>query len=62
MHRFVQNYFERGGRKGDDLALFLSYAAPGQWQPWDENAIGAGDPAAWGDWNSAVQAVISKPE
>jgi hypothetical protein len=24
-HRFAEAYFERGGRRGDELALFLSY-------------------------------------
>ena len=48
MHRFVQDYFERGGRKGDELALFLSYSEPGKWRPWEDNPIGAGDPAKRG--------------
>lgn len=60
MHRFVQDYFERGGRKGDELAQFLSYSEPEQWGPRKDNPIGAGDPAAWDDWTKAVQKVEAK--
>ena len=55
MHRFVQNYFERGGRKGDELVLFLSYAAPERWPSTVENPVESGDPAAWDDWKVAIE-------
>jgi hypothetical protein len=59
MHRFVQDYFERGGKKGDELVLFLSHAAPGKWSASVENPVGSGDPAAWDDWKAAIRGVTS---
>ncbi len=59
MHRFVQGYFDRGGKRGDELALFLSYAAPGKWEARNDNPVGSGDPAAWEDWLKVIEEVTS---
>jgi hypothetical protein len=56
MHHFVEAYWERGGKRGDELTLFLSYSET-RWEPTDDNPLGAGDPAAWNDWLDAVRAV-----
>jgi hypothetical protein len=56
MHHFVNAYWERGGKRGDELTLFLSYLAP-RWSPTDDNPLGTGDPAAWNDWLDSVHAV-----
>jgi hypothetical protein len=56
MHHFVEAYWERGGKRGDELPLFLSYSAT-RWEPTDDNPLGTGDPAARNDWLDAVRAV-----
>jgi hypothetical protein len=56
MHNFVKAYWERGGKRGDELTLFLSYSEA-RWVPTDDNPLGTGDPAAWSDWLDAVRAV-----
>jgi hypothetical protein len=56
MHHFVESYWERGGKKGDELALVLSYSKT-RWEPADDNPLGPGDPAAWKDWLDPVRAV-----
>jgi len=57
MHYFVDEaYWERGGKRGDELTLFLSYSEP-RWEASDNNPLGTGDPAAWNDWLDAVRAV-----
>jgi hypothetical protein len=56
MHHFVEAYWERGGKRGDELTLFLSYSAT-RWEPTDDNPLGTGDPAGWNDWLDAVRAV-----
>ena len=56
MHHFVEAYWERGGKRGDELTLFLSYSET-RWEPTDDNRLGTGDPAAWNDWLDAVRAV-----
>ena len=57
MYRFVRGYFERGGDQGRELLLFLSYAEPDKWESWEDNPVGAGDPAAWADWLRSVREV-----
>jgi len=42
MHHFVNAYWERGGKRGHELTLFLSYLAP-RWSPTDDNPLGTGD-------------------
>jgi hypothetical protein len=56
MHRFVEACWERGGRRTDDLMLFLSYSET-RWEPTGDNPLGTGDPASWNDWLDAVRAV-----
>ena len=55
MHRFVEAYWERGGRRSDALALFLSYSET-RWESAGDNPLGTGDPAAWNDWLDAGRA------
>jgi hypothetical protein len=57
---FIDSYFQRGGRRGDELALLLSYAQPWRWDPRPDNPVGTGDPAAWSDWEQALAAARSK--
>jgi hypothetical protein len=49
MHHFMESIWEHGGKRGDELTLFLSYSET-RWEPTDDNPLGAGDPAAWYDW------------
>ena len=58
MHTFVKAYFERGGREGEELVLFLSYLSPDRWPPSADNPLGTGDPAAWSDWLAAIRTVV----
>lgn len=58
MHHFVEAYWERGGKRGDELTLFLSYSEA-RWAPTDDNPLGTGDPAAWNDWLDSVRAVAN---
>ena len=58
MWRFVRAYWERGGSEPAELALFMSYMKPDKWgEPWPENPVAAGDPAAWADWLAAIDSV-----
>jgi hypothetical protein len=59
MYRFVEAYWERGGRQPGELVLFMSYAEPGKWEPAEDNPVGSGDPAAWDDWLDAIKATPS---
>ena len=56
MWRFVQAYWERGGKSPGELVLFMSYVEPDKWEkPWAENPVASGDPAAWDDWLEAIK-------
>ena len=55
MHYFVRAYWERGGKRGDELTNFLSYS-DALWAPTNNNPLGTGDPGAWDDWRDAVRA------
>lgn len=57
MHHFVTTYWEGGGRKGDELMLFLKYSSS-EYPPTTENPVGSDDPAAWTDWLGSVRAPI----
>jgi hypothetical protein len=58
MPHFVEAYWERGGKRGDELTLFLSYSKT-RCEPTDDNPLGTGDPAAGNDWLDAVRAVAT---
>lgn len=62
MHKFAQDYFDRGPDPDQPLVLFLAYAQPNTWVPWDSNPLGSGDPAAWNDWLSAVKWAVERPK
>ena len=55
MHHFVNAYWERGGKRGDELTLFVSYSAS-RYAPTTENPVGSNDPAGWADWLDSVRA------
>ena len=59
MHHFVEVYWERGGQRGDELTLFLSYSEK-RWEPRDDNPLGTGDPPGWTDWLDSVRAVMAR--
>ena len=59
MHRFVTAYWERGGKRGDELMLFLKYSGP-DYPPTGDNAVGSDDPAAWNDWIGSVRAATGE--
>ena len=62
MWRFVEAFWERGGRSPSDLALFMSYMKPDKWALlWAENPVASGDPAAWSDWLAAIISVKNDP-
>jgi hypothetical protein len=56
MHQFVTAYWERGGKRGDELTLFVTYS-DSPYAPTAENPVGSNDPAAWNDWLESVRAV-----
>ena len=55
MYRFVDAYWERGGR-GDGSVTLLRHALGPSADPHDQTAIQTSDPASWGDWLAAVKA------
>ena len=59
MHHFVKEYWERGGKEGRELLLFLTYADP-RYPPMHDNPVGSDDPAAWSDWLRSVGSVRSQ--
>jgi hypothetical protein len=58
MRSFVEAYWVRGGKKGDELTLFIHYAGAG-YPPTAENPVGSNDPAAWNDWLASVRAATT---
>ena len=54
MHQFVTAYWERGGKRGGEVLLFLKYSGP-EYPPTAEHPVGSDDPAACGDWLDAVR-------
>jgi hypothetical protein len=53
MCRFLEAYWERGGRSSDDIAVLLGSL----------NRLPDGgpvDPAMWVDWQDAVNAIVGK--
>lgn len=57
MLHFLKTYWERGGRGPRDIATLLSDTSRNIWA-----ALGPGDPAQWGDWLAAVEAVKNRPQ
>jgi|HubBroStandDraft_6_1064221.scaffolds.fasta_scaffold156742_2 hypothetical protein len=55
MHRFVNAYWERGGRRDGSVTLLLHALGPTA-DPHDETALQTSDPASWSDWLAAVSA------
>lgn len=54
MFRFLENYYERGGRSEGDIADLLSSMSMEIFQ--DGRAA---DPAMWGDWLDAIGEVMA---
>ncbi|MBC6981375.1 hypothetical protein [Caulobacter sp. 17J80-11] len=57
MRAFLEAYWERGGKRSEDLAILLSSLGRDVWA----NEM-PGDPAMWSDWREAVDSVASKPK
>lgn len=55
MMRFVEAYWERGGKQSDDLAHLLSDLSRNLWA----NGM-PGDLAQWSDFRAAVDGVLSQ--
>jgi hypothetical protein len=63
MHHFVEAYWERGGKRGDELTLFLSYSAVGTQgrQPFGNGRSGRLDrlarlcPSRHGPWRTLIE-------
>jgi len=56
MYRFVDAYWERGGRRDGSITLLRHALGPSA-DPHDPNLIQTSDPASWGDWLVAIEAV-----
>ncbi|MEW6021329.1 MAG: hypothetical protein AB1807_04220 [Pseudomonadota bacterium] len=54
MFRFLENYYERGGRNDDEIAVLLSSMSMGIFQ--DGGMV---DPAIWDDWLAAIGEVMA---
>lgn len=57
MFRFLENYWERGGRNDEDIAALLGSMNLDTF-PGDEPA----DPAMWDDWLEAIDEVMAAQE
>jgi hypothetical protein len=57
MYRFIDAYFQRGGRTQGNLILLVHDLGPSP-APNDETALWTADPAFWFDWLDAVRATI----
>jgi len=55
MYRFVDAYWERGGRRDGSVTL-LRHALGPTADPNNESALQTSDPASWDDWIAAVNA------
>lgn len=54
MFLFLEQYYEIGGRRSEDIATMLSGMAQTLWTDGSPN-----DPAQWDDWLTAVKAAKS---
>ena len=54
MFRFLENYYERGGRNADEIAVLLSSMNMEIFQ--DGRTA---DPAMWDDWLDAIEEVLA---
>jgi hypothetical protein len=50
---FLDAWFQRGGKRSDDLAGLLGDLTPGLWEDGSPN-----DPAQWPDWQEAVRIAV----
>jgi hypothetical protein len=54
MVRFLENYYERGGRNDDEIAVLLSSMSTEIFQDGE-----TADPAIWDDWLHAIGEVMA---
>jgi hypothetical protein len=54
MFRFLENYYERGGRNDDEIAVLLSSMSMEIFQDGE-----TADPAMWDDWLGAIEEVMA---
>jgi len=54
MFRFLENYYERGGRNDDEIAVLLSSMSMEIFQDGE-----TADPAMWDDWLDAIGEVMA---
>lgn len=59
MYRFVDAYWERGGRRDGNVSLLRHAIAP-TLPPNKQGAVETNDPASWDDWLSAVQSTLER--
>ena len=57
MYRFIDAYFQRGGRREGNLILLVNDLEPSP-HPYDETALWTTDPAFWEDWRLAVRTTM----
>jgi hypothetical protein len=55
MYRFVDGYWQRGGRRDGSVTL-LRHALGPTADPLEETALQTADPASWSDWLMAIAA------